>query len=539
MIMRTVNCRLVLAAFAALGCGASPDLEPAAPEGAANGELAISQSMAAQRGGASSSNIFTPLTTGTFSFTYNSSQNRVVAIANTPDGGYVTGGTATVTGSGSEAWVMKFDAEGNRVWERRYGTTADDSLTALIAASNGDIVFTGSAREGSLEGSHDIWLVRLSSSGEIIWQKAYGGINQTLNKGGHEQAKAVIETGDGNIAIVGDTLSFSKSGAQYDVAGAAFFLEVAGSSGAIMQSEALVWSRYYNDAGRRNTSASSIVQTADGGFAIAGTSDRNFWALKMSRDGVPVWMNHYDYTAFNYLHSLVQDIDGQIVLAGSACNSTGSDCDVWTVKADQGTGAILWAKKFDGAAYGKEVKIRKANSGFVLAGTYAPTGTSTSTNMLLTMLDSAGNLGASYPGTWQKNYGGIGSSDAALRPGGGFLFTGLRGLFTGTGSAPFFIGTDPEGAVTCPAFVSMDVSSVEGVLVRSVCPLPPTGESCCTDAACGQPLNPPYDSCQAHESCVARVCIPKPADWVRGHVLTARDTLAVSNTMSGTKATCQ
>jgi hypothetical protein len=428
---------------------------------------------------------------------------------------------------------------GERVWEQRYGTPEDDSLTALTVASNGDIVFTGVTRQDSLDGSWDVWLVRLSPAGDIIWQNAYGGINQTLNRGGHEQPASLIETGDGNIAVVGQTFSFTLSGALYDVVGAGFFLEVDGNTGAIIQSEALVWSRYYNDAGRRNTSASSIVQTADGGFAIAGTSDRNFWALKMDRWGVPVWMNHYGYDYWDDIDSLVQDADGHVVLAGSTCNVSGSNCNVWAVKVNQADGSILWAKKINGARYGDPFEILKLDTGFVVAGTYQPIDTSTGSTLWLLKLDGGGNLGTTYPGTWQKTYGGLWGTHIAQRPGGGFLFAGRRWPFTGGAAAPFFIGTDAEGEVSCPVPTPTTSNSSDGALSRAVCPLPPTGESCCTDSACSTPGNPPYDLCPAHETCVARVCIPKPVDWVRGHELASRETLAVAIAMMGTKSTCR
>lgn len=475
----------------------------------------------------------------TFSFVYSSPQNTAVAIASTVDGGYVTGGTTYSSGGKFDAWIMKFDAGGSRVWEKRYGTLEGDSLSNLLVASNGDIVFTGSMRAGALNGTHDVWIVRLSSAGDIVWQRAYGGINETLGSGGNEQARAIIETRDGNIAVVGDTNSFARSGALYDVAAAAFFLEVAGDSGEIVQSESLVWSRYYNDAGRRNTSASSIVQTADGGFAIAGESDRNFWAVKLGRDGVPLWMNRYGYTTHDRFDSLVQDTDGHLVLVGSTCNTRADDCDVWTVKANQDSGDFVWVRKFDGASYNNDYQIRKTGLGFVVAGTYEPIATSAAGDMWLVQLDGEGNLGANHPGTWQKTYGGVRGSAITLRPNGGFLFAGHRGRFTGSGSAPFFVGTDAGGEVACPTPVPTDVSSTLGALTRAVCPLPPTGESCCTDDACGKAGNPRYDRCEPHETCVARVCIPKPVDWVRSHVLTSRDTLAVSNAMSGTKESCQ
>ncbi|MFY2558324.1 hypothetical protein ACN469_11890 [Corallococcus terminator] len=513
MRIHAVHCCLALATLSSWSCGSSLELEPAARTAATLDIQTVP---------------------GTFSFAYGIPQNKPVAIASTPDGGYVTGGTTYTIGGGTEAWVIKFDAGGGRVWEWRYGTSAEDSLTGLLVASNGDIVFTGSMRQGSLNGSHDVWLVRLSSVGDVVWQKAYGGVNQELETGGHEQSRAVIETGDGSLVVVGETSSFARSGASYDVAVAAFFLEVAGNSGEVVQSKALVWSRYYNDAGRRNTSASSIVQTADGGFAVAGGSDRNFWAVKLGRDGVPQWMNHYGYTTHDQLDSLVQDSDGHLVLAGSTCNTSGSDCDVWTVKAAQDSGDFVWVRKFDGASYGNPYRIQKTTSGFVVAGTYAPVGTSSNSALWLVQLDGEGNLGTNHSGTWQKTYGGLRGSAITPRSEGGFLFAGLRARLTASGTESFFVGTDAGGDVACPAPVPTDVSSTQGALTREVCPLPPTGESCCTDSACDKP-----DSCERHENCVSRVCIPKPVDWIRDHTLTARDTVAVANAMSGTKVSCQ
>jgi hypothetical protein len=87
-----------------------------------------------------------------------------------------------------EGWVVKMDTSGNIVWQKSYGTVGVDYLRVAMNRSGGGYVVAG---EIAIEGSNDFfqgWIMALDDAGAVIWQKAYlisnsDGINALINAG--------------------------------------------------------------------------------------------------------------------------------------------------------------------------------------------------------------------------------------------------------------------------------------------------------------------------------------------------------------------
>jgi hypothetical protein len=124
------------------------------------------------------------------------------------DGGYIAGGWSVsekIGGDKSEAtrgdmdyWVVKFSKNGTKQWDKRFGGSKADQLTALIATPDGGFLLGGQSfsdqggdKSDSLKGTSDIWIVKINASGMKEWDKTYGGlggdrlisISQTRNGG--------------------------------------------------------------------------------------------------------------------------------------------------------------------------------------------------------------------------------------------------------------------------------------------------------------------------------------------------------------------
>lgn len=79
----------------------------------------------------------------------------------------------------SDAIVMKFDENGNLLWQKNYGGDADDEFRSVALASNGDLVVAGTTQSGNIEGFENEtftagYLCRLDKDGNMLWQKGYG-----------------------------------------------------------------------------------------------------------------------------------------------------------------------------------------------------------------------------------------------------------------------------------------------------------------------------------------------------------------------------
>jgi len=117
--------------------------------------------------------------------------------------------------------------------------------------------------------SYDVWLLKLNSDGTIAWQKTYGG-----NK--HDYAFSVQHTADGGYVVAGWTKSFGAG------KGDAWILKLNADG-------TLVWQKTYG--GIDFDSASSIQQTSDGGYIVAGQTNSfgaaatDTWMLRLDADG--------------------------------------------------------------------------------------------------------------------------------------------------------------------------------------------------------------------------------------------------------------
>ena len=102
------------------------------------------------------------------------------ALAAGPDGFYVAGDTyGSLDGSnagGADAFVRKYDANGNVLWARQFGTAVDDIPAALTTGPDGIYVagYTGGALQGSNAGVRDAFVRKYDSDGNVVWTRQFG-----------------------------------------------------------------------------------------------------------------------------------------------------------------------------------------------------------------------------------------------------------------------------------------------------------------------------------------------------------------------------
>ena len=100
--------------------------------------------------------------------------DAVSSIIPAPGGGFVLAGFTFSSGSGnSDGWLFKIDDSGSQVWSWTYGGTELDYLRNLNTTADGGIVAIGSTDSFGNQG--DIWLVKTDAGGNTLWQKRYRG----------------------------------------------------------------------------------------------------------------------------------------------------------------------------------------------------------------------------------------------------------------------------------------------------------------------------------------------------------------------------
>jgi len=188
------------------------------------------------------------------------------ALVQTNDGGYALTGS---TNSYSDSWLVKTDANGDIHWNKTYGGTGDDETYALVQTSDGGYALAGLTTSFGV-GNMVPWLVKTDATGSMQWNKTYGGTS-------NDAAYSVVQTSDGGYALAGLTRSFG--------AGSTDFWLVKTDAAGSMQ-----WNKTYGGTG--DDEANALVQTGDGGYALAGYTDsfgagsRDFWLVKIGPEGL-------------------------------------------------------------------------------------------------------------------------------------------------------------------------------------------------------------------------------------------------------------
>jgi len=104
--------------------------------------------------------------------------------------------------SNVQGLVLKLDRAGNEKWQKLYGRAFEDGFTRLKKSSDGNFIVLGDTRNyGS--GDNDLWLLKISEAGSIIWQVAIGGDQ-------HEEATDVEPLDDGGYLVAAMSFSLGR-----------------------------------------------------------------------------------------------------------------------------------------------------------------------------------------------------------------------------------------------------------------------------------------------------------------------------------------
>ncbi|MBD2720983.1 T9SS type A sorting domain-containing protein [Hymenobacter armeniacus] len=284
----------------------------------------------------------------------------LAAIQPTPDGGYLLGGSSQ-SGSGgdkteasrgsSDLWVVKIDAQGAKLWDHRFGGSAEEYFAGMKATPDGGCILGGSSLSGlggdksePSHGSVDIWLVKLDATGTKQWDKALGGAGfdglgaiQVLPGGGYL-------LGGNSQSNIGDDKSDPHKGG-----GDMWLLRVDAQG-------TKLWDRTYG--GAMGESITSLALMPDGGYLLAGSSssgvggdktepsqgDGDYWAVKTDAAGVKQWDKRFGGTLNDNLLAVQLAVGGDVLLGGFTASPIGGDktqgcwgnVDYWVVKMTAG-----------------------------------------------------------------------------------------------------------------------------------------------------------------------------------------------------------
>lgn len=302
----------------------------------------------------------------------------------TTDGGYLvtaesfsSNGDLTENHGNLDMWIFKIDNDGGMEWQKSLGGNNHEGAFSVLEESDGSFLLAGytSSTDGdvsSLYGMNDGWLIKLSATGGLLWEKTMGGTWT-------DALTSIRHTDDGGYIAAGYTLSDDG-----DLAG-----------------------------------------LNPGGWM----EKAKYWVVKMDGNAAIEWQSVLGGTDEDMALSIIQSPVGGYVVAGMSKSANGDVSensgkqDWWIVNIDD-TGAIVWKKSLGGSEK-DEIRSMEAlsdGSGFVIVGTTESIDGDVTTNhggkdIWLVKMDYLGNIISNqcYGGDGNEiGFSGIEAPDGAI-----------------------------------------------------------------------------------------------------------------------------
>ncbi|RDC64882.1 DNA helicase [Adhaeribacter pallidiroseus] len=310
-----------------------------------------------------------------------SSFDYLKALVAAPDGGYLLGGSSAsgISGDKTEArrdtvtnddywdyhsdyWVVKIDRNGNKLWDKTFGSDAKDEFTCLTTTPTGGFLLGGytsgsntgdktDPRRDSVAYSADYWVVKIDGKGNKIWDKTFGGNY-------YERLTGILTAPDGYVLAGYSTSVLYDDGTVTKPTKNDYWVIKLHENGQ------LIWDKSYAQPGSAHSIA-SILATTDGNYLVGGPSRDNsnylnyFALIKINQDGKALWSKKYTGGAQTSPLLLMNTPEGGYQLAG---NVDGRDRN-YLIKLDADGNQIYSHRR---GTYPLRVMLPTADKGFLL-----------------------------------------------------------------------------------------------------------------------------------------------------------------------------
>ncbi len=236
--------------------------------------------------------------------TYGGSNNELVSFRtnyffqNIKNDQYLIGGSTNSPASGtissngfgySDAWVAKLDSAGNIIWDNRFGGSDLEITSKIIEVNDGYLLLGGSTSKtgGTISDTgivaYDVWIVKIDTAGNQLWEKRYGGIATDVGVD-------IQEAPDGGFWILANT----NSPAGYDISENSYGdsdywvikIDSAGNK---------LWDKRFGGPGLEY--ANNFIILPDSSIYVIGYSEPGTSPVKTDsgRGGYDYWVVHFNY----------------------------------------------------------------------------------------------------------------------------------------------------------------------------------------------------------------------------------------------------
>ena len=249
--------------------------------------------------------------------------------------------------------VYKLDTLGNILWQLQIGESSkNESLKYIFETSDGNLLACGFITDSNF--SNDFLLVKISSDGNLIWQKTFGDENNNTSN-------MCIELTNGNYAIVGDTQGHLFD---YDV-----MLVVTDNNGNQL------WGNSYGNS--LQNGSQGIFESSDGNLIIYGeteifaASPFDFFIQKINLSGNSLWRKVFGGNRTDALFNGLEVNDG-FIFTGYSNSFNSGPLNLAIVKTDT-SGNLNWIQNYggNGIDIGYSIIESVNGDGYYITGIYS------------------------------------------------------------------------------------------------------------------------------------------------------------------------
>ncbi len=300
----------------------------------------------------------------------------------TLDGGYIVGGYANSADGDVEInygaldfWVIKLTNTGEIQWQRNIGGSLDDILIDINETKEGDYLLAGNSYSNDHDlqnnfGKSDAWIVKLDINGNLIWQTNLGGSDI-------DRAHSIKQTTDGGIIVGAMTHSNDGDVSENNGNSDCWIVKLDGGG-------SLVWETTIG--GSHYDRANSVHQTEEGNYIMLGVSysddgdvsgnygDGDYWVVKLDPFGEIIWEQHFGGSDKEAPKEILPTVDDGFIVSGNSESSDGNvagnygSIDYWVVKLDA-NGNVQWENHYGGSKGEFLGSIYQTNDkGFIISG---------------------------------------------------------------------------------------------------------------------------------------------------------------------------
>jgi hypothetical protein len=328
---------------------------------------------------------------------------KAYAAEQTSEGSYVCFGSTNSYGFGGlDMYLIKTDAGGNKEWEKTLGGSSQDEGKALQILPDGSFLCLGDYTHE--DGFTDLYLVKLTNTGEVVWSKTFG------HQGRSEKAFDLKVTLTGDFLLIGNSQQTTGPTDMYLVR-----TDAEGN---------MRWEKNYGLTGLQDD-ISSVKETAEGNLVWCGSEYRqrnesippDIRIILTSQQGDILWDKNFGKENTDNGSDILLTDQGYIAV-GHTYNSQSAESDIYLISLLK-DGSLRWEQVLQKTRSSEEASsIALTNDGgYIITGSITLAGNQ---DIYLLKTDKRGNE------LWSKNFGGqyadTGTKVKQTRDGGYMVF---------------------------------------------------------------------------------------------------------------------